>query len=115
VQVEDGNDTTLTRTNLADVVRVIERQSGSLAVNEIVHCFQDQHEIQVGEHIIRKAGSLAHSGQHRGQGGAIQDGTKYKVGLSASRGDDELSSCPRPDQHRSACWPYDPHTAGAKD
>lgn len=54
VQVEDGTGTTLTRTNLPDVVRVIERQSGTLAVNEIVHCFQDQTEIQAGGRIIRK-------------------------------------------------------------
>lgn len=70
VQVEDGNDTTLTRTNLVDVVRVIERQSGPLTVNEIVHCFQDQHEIQVGEHIIRKL-----------EASRIQDSTEVKVVL----------------------------------
>jgi type III restriction enzyme len=54
IQVEDGTDKILTRTNLSDVVRVIERQSGVLAVNEIVHCFQDQTEIQAGGRIIRK-------------------------------------------------------------
>lgn len=54
VQVEDGTGGTLTRTNLPDAVRVIERQSGTLAVNEIVHCFQDQTAIQAGGRIIRK-------------------------------------------------------------
>ncbi|MCI0697638.1 DEAD/DEAH box helicase family protein [candidate division KSB1 bacterium] len=54
VQVEDGTENILTRTNLSDVVRVIERQSGPLAVNEIVHSFQDQAEIQAGGRIIRK-------------------------------------------------------------
>lgn len=54
VQVEDGTENILTRTNLSDVVRVIERQSGPLAVNEIVHSFQDQSEIQAGGRIIRK-------------------------------------------------------------
>ena len=39
VQVEDGTENILTRTNLHEVVRVIERQSSPLAVNEIVHCF----------------------------------------------------------------------------
>jgi type III restriction enzyme len=54
VQVEDGTDKTITRTNLDDLVRVIERQSGPLALNEIVHCFQDQAEITAGGRIIRK-------------------------------------------------------------
>jgi len=54
VQVEDGSENTLTRTNLSDVVRVIERHVGTLALNEIVHCFQDQGEINAGGRVIRK-------------------------------------------------------------
>ena len=54
VQVEDGTENVLTRTPLNDVVRVIERQIGTLGINEIVHCFQDQQEIQAGGRIIRK-------------------------------------------------------------
>jgi type III restriction enzyme len=54
VQVEDGTEGVLTRTSLEDVLRVIERQTGSLAVNEIVHCFQDSTEISVSGKIIRK-------------------------------------------------------------
>jgi type III restriction enzyme len=54
VQVEDGTENVLTRTSLEDVVRVIERQTGSLAVNEIVHCFQDPGELQISGKIIRK-------------------------------------------------------------
>ena len=54
VQVEDGTEGVLTRTSLEDVLRVIERQTGSLAVNEIVHCFQDPGEIQISGKIIRK-------------------------------------------------------------
>lgn len=55
VQVEDGVEgQVLTRTNLSDVVRVIERQSGLLALNEIVHCFQEQSEIEAGGRVIRK-------------------------------------------------------------
>ncbi len=54
VQVEDGTEGILTRTRLDDVVRVIERQCGTLALNEIVHCFQDSNEIQAGGRIIRK-------------------------------------------------------------
>lgn len=70
VQVEDGTETTLTRTNLSDVVRVIERQSGTLTVNEIVHCFQDQNEIQAGGRIIRKL-----------EASRIQDSAEVKVVL----------------------------------
>lgn len=54
VQIEDGSGNSLTRTPLDDVVRVIERQSGPLGLNEIVHCLQDQAEIQAGGRIIRK-------------------------------------------------------------
>jgi type III restriction enzyme len=54
VQVEDGTEGVLTRTSLEDVLRVIERQTGSLAMNEIVHCFQDPGELQISGKIIRK-------------------------------------------------------------
>lgn len=54
VQVEDGTENIITRTNLSDVVRVIERQSGPLALNEVVHCFQDHTEIEAGGRVIRK-------------------------------------------------------------
>jgi type III restriction enzyme len=54
VQVEDGGDSTLTRSPLNDIVRVIERQSGPLGLNEIVHCFQEKTDIQAGGRIIRK-------------------------------------------------------------
>lgn len=70
VQVQDGTATTLTRTNLADVVRVIERTGGALAVNEIVHCFQDQTDLEVAGRIIR------HIDQSR-----IQDASDVKVVL----------------------------------
>ena len=54
VQIEDGPGNSLTRTPLNDVVRVIERHSGTLAINEIVHCLQDQSDIEAGGRIIRK-------------------------------------------------------------
>jgi type III restriction enzyme len=54
VQVQDGTEGSITRSPLADIVRVIERQSGPLALNEIVHCFQEQNELQAGGRIIRK-------------------------------------------------------------
>jgi type III restriction enzyme len=70
VQVEDGTEQILTRTNLSDVVRIIERQSGPLAVNEIVHCFQEQSDFPVAGRIIRKL-----------EASRIQDSTDAKVVL----------------------------------
>jgi type III restriction enzyme len=54
VQVQDGTEITLTATPLHDVVTVIQREIGPLAINEIVHCFQDKEEIQYGGCIIRR-------------------------------------------------------------
>lgn len=54
VQVEDGNETAISRTNLGELVGVLERQTGALGLNEIVHCFQDQNDLQAGGKIIRK-------------------------------------------------------------
>jgi len=54
VQIEDGSGNSLTRTPLDDVVRVIERHSGPLGINEIVHCLQDQTDLEAGGRIIRK-------------------------------------------------------------
>lgn len=70
VQVEDGNDQTLTRTNLSEVVRVIERKTGPLALNEIVHCFQDQSDVQLAGHVVRKL-----------EASRIQDASDVKVVL----------------------------------
>lgn len=53
IQVRDGTDKTITKTNLDDVVRVVEREVGPLAINEIVHCFQDKGDISAGERTIR--------------------------------------------------------------
>lgn len=54
VQVQDGSGDKLTSTPLNDVVTVIQREIGPLAVNEIVHCFQDREEIQYGGCLIRR-------------------------------------------------------------
>lgn len=70
VQVEDGTGTSITRTPLNDVVRVIERQSGPLGLNEIVHCFQDSTEIPAAGRIIRKL-----------EASRIQDNPEVKVVL----------------------------------
>jgi len=54
VQVQDGTSTMLTTTPLDEVVTVIQRVTGPLAVNEIVHSFQDKEEISHGGCIIRR-------------------------------------------------------------
>lgn len=70
VQVEDGTENILTRTPLPDVVRVIERHTGPLALNEIVHCFQDSTDLQESGRIIRKL-----------EASRIQDSPEVKVVL----------------------------------
>lgn len=70
VQVEDGTENSITRTPLGELIRVIERQSGPLAVNEIVHCFQEQSDLLEGGRIIRKIDASR-----------IQDSSEVKVVL----------------------------------
>lgn len=54
MEKEGGTEKTLSATPLHDVVIVIQRETGPLAVNEIVHCFQDKEEIQYGGCVIRR-------------------------------------------------------------
>lgn len=70
VQVQDGSEGVLTRTPLDDVVQVLERKMGKLAPNEIVHCFQDNKDIQHGGRIIRRI-----------EASRIQDSADVKVVL----------------------------------
>lgn len=70
VQVQDGTENTLTATPLHDVMTVIQRETGPLAVNEVVHCFQDKEEIKYGGCIIRRMDASR-----------IQDTTEVKVVL----------------------------------
>jgi type III restriction enzyme len=70
VQVQDGTESTLTATPLDDVMKVIQRETGPLAVNEVVHCFQDKEEIQYGGCIIRRMDASR-----------IQDASEVKVVL----------------------------------
>ncbi len=89
VQVQDGTDTRLTLTPLDDVVQVLQRVTGPLAVNEIVHCFQDREEISHGGCIIRRMDASR-----------IQDSTEVKVVLfktALTTGWD----CPRASPHTS--------------
>lgn len=70
VQVEDGTENTLTRTNLSEALRVIERQTGALGPNELVHCFDVPGELSVGDRSIRKI-----------EPSRIQDSSETKVVL----------------------------------
>jgi type III restriction enzyme len=70
VQVQDGTGDKLTNTPLDEVVTVIQRVTGPLVVNEIVHCFQDKEEIQHGGCVIRRMDASR-----------IQDSTEVKVVL----------------------------------
>jgi len=70
VQVEDGTENRITRTPLEDVINVLERQMGTLVLDEIVHCFQDSSDLQISGKIIRKL-----------EASRIQDNPSVKVVL----------------------------------
>jgi len=53
VQVEDGTQTTLTRTDLSKAVDVLEKVYGRFREGELAHCFQEEHDI-TGGYSIRK-------------------------------------------------------------
>ena len=54
VQVEDGTQTTLTRTDLARAVDVLERVYGRFADGALAHCLQEENDINVSGYNIRK-------------------------------------------------------------
>ena len=54
VQVEDGTQTTLTKTDLNKAVGVLEAVYGSFAEGELAHCFQEEDEIKAGGYTLRK-------------------------------------------------------------
>jgi type III restriction enzyme len=54
VQVEDGTQTTLTRTDLSKAVDVLEKVYGHFGERELAHCFQQEDDITVGGYVIRK-------------------------------------------------------------
>ena len=55
VQVEDGTKSVLTRTNLAEAMRVIERGYGSsLPDDAFRHCFQESTPLDIGGRFVRK-------------------------------------------------------------
>jgi type III restriction enzyme len=54
VQVEDGTQTALTRTDLSKVVDVLEKVYGRFGEGELAHCFQQEDDITAGGYVIRK-------------------------------------------------------------
>ncbi len=54
VQVEDGTQTTRTRTDLSKAVDVLEKVYGRFAEGELAHCFQEEDDITAGGYAIRK-------------------------------------------------------------
>jgi type III restriction enzyme len=54
VQVEDGTQTTLTKTDMNKTVGVLESVYGSFAEGELAHCFQDEEDIKAGGYTVRK-------------------------------------------------------------
>ena len=54
IQVEDGSESVLTRTNLPEAIRVIERSAGPLDDVNIAHCFQEDNIVEAGGRQIRK-------------------------------------------------------------
>ncbi|HMR98104.1 MAG TPA: DEAD/DEAH box helicase family protein [Anaerolineales bacterium] len=54
VQVEDGSKTTLSQTDLNQLVQVVERVTGRLPENAWAHAFQEDNDIEAGGQRIRK-------------------------------------------------------------
>lgn len=54
IQVEDKVEGKITKTDLAQVLRIIEREAGSLESGEIAHAFEDPGPIQAESYVIRK-------------------------------------------------------------
>jgi len=54
VQVEDGTQEKLTRTDLSKAVDVLEKVYGHFSEGELAHCFQEEDDISTGGYKIRK-------------------------------------------------------------
>lgn len=54
VQVEDGTQTTLTRTDISKAVDVLDKVYGQFEEGELAHCFQEETDITAGGYSIRK-------------------------------------------------------------
>lgn len=54
VQVEDGNDQVITRTDLKKAVEVLEHTVGPFPNGVLAHCFQEDKDLNLNGHAIRK-------------------------------------------------------------
>ena len=53
IQVEDGTNSSITKTSLATAVQTLEEAVGTIASEELAHCFQEDKDIVAGVHKIR--------------------------------------------------------------
>ena len=53
VQVQDGSGKQLSKTDIADAIRVIQEEAGQLPTDAIGHCFQEGTRVTVGDRDIR--------------------------------------------------------------
>ena len=70
IQVEDGNDQTISRTSITMVINELQKVIGTIHDDEIAHSFQDDKPITVGDRKIRKL-----------EASRIQDDEKVKIVL----------------------------------
>ena len=54
IQVEDGGENRLTKTDLEQALKTLEQELGPISDDEIAHSFQEDQAITVGHHKIRK-------------------------------------------------------------
>ena len=54
IQVEDGAEDKLTRTDLTQAVEILEREVGQFGIGALAHCFEIESAVQAGGYQIRK-------------------------------------------------------------
>lgn len=54
IQVEDGGDNRITRTDLEQALKTLEQELGPISDDELAHSFQEDQAITIGHHKIRK-------------------------------------------------------------
>jgi type III restriction enzyme len=53
IQVEDGDNKVVSRTDLAEALNLLEQALGDLSNEEIAHCFQEGYPIDIGDRSVR--------------------------------------------------------------
>ncbi len=54
IQVEDGNESTISRTSISEIIAVLEKEVGLIQDDELAHSFQDDKPLLIGNRKIRK-------------------------------------------------------------